>query len=359
MQLIDDELFGFCPTETTPEGITPKKASLFTLIVAVKDMARRMHCQRLVHRIVEKLPCKIIFIAIDSEAKEEFLRQNTFSRTLRSGPQPVCCDIMTIQTSPNLTHQIPFLILPEIIPDLPVFLLIGHEPWEIAPLVNELLPYVDRIIFDVQRFSNIGHFADQHKQLPQKHTFIDLNWARTKPWREGFLRVFNTQDRLHQLFTSHTINIRFSQRPSLTTNLFYDSQALLFQAWIASRFNWQPVEFKEEADHIHIRYRSNDHQITVTLSPADSAFIEEGNIISVECRGENETHFLLSYETDDRHIAVHASSKDQCEMPYTLFVGSFQRGRALPNEIFQQTASAHYLPLVELLTHEMWQKNRS
>jgi len=356
MQMIDDELFG---TKTNPEGtegINTIKTSLFTLIIAVKDIDRTIHCQRLVHLISEKLPCKVIFISIDSNAQESFLEQNLSTRTI-TNVRPICCDLLTIQTSLDQLHKVPFLIIPQTIPDLPVFLLIGHDPSEVQPLVDDLQALVGRIIFDAAQIPNIGLFAERIIGLSHKQKYVDLNWARTKPWRETFARVFNTKERLENLSHCSFIEVRFSQSPTSTNH--FDTQALFFQSWLASRLKWQLSSVEESADSFKIQYTFNQRPISVIITPTDSEILDEGGITSIEIRGENDLHYLMSYEQDDRHIGVHASSKDRCEMPYTLFVGSFQRGRALPSEIFQQAASEHYLPMIELLSAPLWHRDRA
>jgi len=354
--MIDEELFGIKTSPEIGEGINTLKTSLFTLIVAVKDIDRTMHCQKLVHLISEKLPCKVIFVSIDSNAQESFLEQNLSTRTITNG-RPICCDVLTIQTSLDQLHKVSFLITPETIPDLPVFLLVGHDPSEVQLLVDDLQASVGRIVFDAARLPNIGAFAERIIGSPHKEKYVDLNWARTKPWRETFARVFNTKEQLDGLAHASSIEIRFSRSP--TSKDQFDTQALFFQSWLASRLNWQPSSIEESVDSFKIQYSFDQHSISVIIIPADSCIMDEGGITSVEIRGENDLHYLMSYEQDDRHISVHASSKDRCEMPYTLFVGSFQRGRALPSEIFQQASSEHYLPMIELLSLPLWHRERT
>jgi len=354
--MIDDELFGNISPPGGIEGINTLKASLFTLIIVVKDIERTMHCQRLVHLIAKKLPCKVIFVSIDSEAQESFLRQNFSTRVVKNG-HPVCCDLLTIHTSLDQLHKVSFLITPQTIPDLPVFLLVGHAPSEVQLLVDDLQPYVGRIVFDAAEIPNIGAFAKSVVELPHKEKYVDLNWARTKPWRETFARVFDNKESLDGISHFCSVEIRFSQSPTCS-NLF-DTQALFFQAWLASRLKWQIASIERSEESCKIQYTFNQRSISVMLIPTDSEIMDEGGITGIEIRGENDLHYLMSYEQDDRHIGVHASSKDRCEMPYTLFVGSFQRGRALPSEIFQQASSEHYLPMIELLSSPLWYQDRS
>jgi glucose-6-phosphate dehydrogenase assembly protein OpcA len=314
--------------------------------------------QRVVNLITKRFPCKVVFIAIDTGATESFLKQNASTRIVGTGSNAISCDVLTIETSNDQLLKVPFLVIPEIVADLPVFLLIGNDPSEVKTVIDQLDPSVNRVVFDILHLQNISAFADEILALPLKQKYIDLNWARTKPWRETFARVFNTKESLSLLSSCNRIEIRYSRRPMHGGNSSPDTQPILFQAWLSSRLGWQLVSVEENTDHMLIRYSSNSREISVIITPTDSNILEEGNVSSVEIRGDNDLHYLLSYERDDRHIVIHASSQDRCEIPYSVFVGSFQRGRALPVEIFLQTPSEHYLPTLEALSSRLWQRNR-
>jgi glucose-6-phosphate dehydrogenase assembly protein OpcA len=357
MELFDDELFGTMPlSPPSPEERNTPRASLFTLIVVAKDTERVRHCQRLVNLIATKLPCKVVFIGIDSGAKETFLQERHTTKVAGNGSTPVSCELVTVTVSPDQLHRIPFLVIPEIIADLPAFLLAGDLPSEVSPVLDLLERYVSRVVFDAPKLSNIGLFADHILSLPSRAKYVDLNWARTKPWREALCRVFNTKESSALLSAANRIELRYNHRP--VQNQIPDSQVLLLQAWLGSRLGWELDAVEEAVDHSTIRYTHQQRQTTVIITPTDSPVAEDGTVVSVEIKGDNETHFLLGYEKDDTHIVVHASSQDRCEIPYCLFVGSFQRGRALPSEVFLLPPSEHYLTTLEGLASQHWRKDR-
>ena len=357
MELFDDELFGTMTlSPAAPEERNTLRASLFTLIVVAKDTERVRHCQRLVQLIANKFPCKVVFIGIDSGAKEVFFEERYTTKVTGNG-MPVSCELVTIATSPDQIHRLPFLVVPEIIADLPAFILAGDLPLEVAPVLEQLERYVGRVVFDAPRLSNIGSFADHILSLPNRTKYVDLSWARTKPWREALCRIFNTKESSALLSTANRIEIRYTRRP--IQPFVPDSQAILLQAWLGSRLGWELDEVEDTADHCTIRYRHQQREITVLITPMDSPITEDGTILSIEIKGDNDTHFLLAYEKDDTHIVVHASSQDRCEIPYCLFVGSFQRGRALPSEVFLLPPSEHYLTTLESLASHHWRADRA
>jgi glucose-6-phosphate dehydrogenase assembly protein OpcA len=356
MQMYNDELFGTILTPPTCESKNVLKASFFTLIAVVKGAEQAERCQKFVHLISKKFPCKIIFLGIDSEAHDTLIQHKLTSKIVGDEKNAIACDVVILTASQDQMSKIPFFIIPEILADLPSFLLIGHDPAEVKPLVDQLEPFVSRIVFDIPRLRNIGSFADYLLSLPSRQKYVDLNWARTKPWREALFRTFNSREALSLLSSCNRIEIRYSHRPEPNHNP--DTQALLLQAWVANRLGWQLTSAEDSADHITLHYTRGTKDVIIILSPTDSSIIEEGRIVSIEVMGDRDVHFLLCHERDDRHIMVHASSEDRCEMPYALFVGSFQQGRAILSEIFLQAGSEHYLPTIELLSSSAWRHNR-
>ena len=357
MQQFEDELFGtIAPPLPAPEGSNILKAAFFTLIVVVHGMEKIERCQNFVSLISKKFPCKIIFIAIDTDTQETFVHHTLSTRIVGSGSSGIACDVLAITASQDQVQRVPFLVIPEILADLPAFLLVGHEPTESKTLVDQLEPYVNRIVFDVLRLTDVGRFAEQILGLPKREKFVDLNWARTKPWREALFRTFNSKEALDHLASCNRVEIRYCHRPS--PNHFPDTQALLLQAWIASRLGWQLSSIEDAPDHAVVHYSSGTREILMVLTPTDSSVVDDGTVVSVEIMGEHDIHYLLAHERDDRHISIHSSTQERCEMPYSLFVGSFHRGRALLSEAFLQTASPSYMPALELLASRPWRRER-
>ena len=356
MELFDEELFGTA-VQNPPGGSSPSRASLFTLIVVAKDSDRVHHCQRLVNLIANKFPCKVIFIGIDTGSVETFRQKSYTTKAPSNGSTPHSCDLVAVTASHDQLHKVPFFVIPEIIADLPAYLLVGDVPSEVASVLTHLERYVSRVVFDTPKLLNIGLFADNILSLANRSKYVDLHWARTKPWREALCRVFNTKEVVSLLSSANRIDVRYNHRP--IHNHVSDSEAILLQAWLSARLGWKLDGVEETADHTAVRYTNQQRTTSVLITPTDNPIAEDGAVVSIEVKGDNDTHFLLAYEKDDTHIVIHASSQDRCEIPYCLFVGSFQRGRALPSEVFLSPTSEHYLSAIEALASDHWRKDRS
>jgi len=338
------------------DGSNIPRACLFTLIVVATDIDKGARCQQLVQLLAKKFPCKIIFSVLDSLQQENTLLTNRSIMTSLNGGDNISCDLLTIQASPNESSNLPFLILPEILADLPTFLLTADSPFSLPSSFRMLEPYIHRAIFEVSEIENYATFATSLLEYIKKIQVVDLNWTRIEPWRMALARVFHSAKKLEQIHKIEKIELRYTKsKKGYSFNA--EIQAVLLQAWMATRLGWSLESLEMKNDKILITYKTvNDHFFTLQLLTSESSFLEEGMVESMELATTDGFHFLMAYENDDRHIVVHSSSNDRCELPLTFFVGSLHRGAALSSEMFQPAISSHYLPILEHLKNPLWEK---
>lgn len=356
--LYDDELLSL-QAAAQAEGKNLIKASLFNLIVLSQDPERAVHCQRLIEIITEKFPCKIIFVRADPLAQSDFIRTTNSIQTVGTGSNKVLCDQVTIEASLHQFHKIPFLIFPQIQPDLPVYILLSHDPLHDQVILPQLQKYATRVLFDSETLDSFHDFGQRMLSVIQsaQSDFIDLNWARTKAWRESIARAFNTQETFSQLAKSKTIQISYVNSPR-PTKMRCETQAVFLQAWLAAKLNWKLVSIQREDGFLRITYKYDHISLTVSLVPKDTEILEPGSIFSFEAMTEGDYHFLISHEGDSKLVKVHASNPERCEMPYTIFLSNFQNGPALVNEIFYQPPGHHYPAMLQMLADPVWHQSR-
>lgn len=340
------------------EGQNLIKASLFNLIVLADNLQRGHQCQELVHLVTEKFPCRVIFVQSDEQSQTDFFRVNHTIQSIGSGSNRVCFDLFTIDSSPNQLHKVPFLILPNILPDLPVYVLLGHDPTQDRVILPQLQKYASRIVFDCETIDNVQRFSERMLAFMQdEHTdFIDVNWARTKAWREVMARAFNDAEKLAQLHDSKNIQISFAGR-TIHPQPKDEIQAIYLQAWLAAQLGWNLLRVEKEDGHLRIAYGSEQYPLQISIIPKDTDALESGAIFSIEVLTHNDSHFLISHEREPQHVAVHASNPERCEMPYTLYLSNFQKGTSLVNEIFYQPLSEHYLNMLQALNNPAWSQS--
>ncbi len=335
------------------------KACLFTLVAYARDFEELIQCQKLIRLISKKFPCKILFVHVDPTLGNTFQKEHHAFKNISQGSNNVICELISIQVSPDLLPRVPFSILPEIVPDLPLYLLLGAPPKEGEHIFETLMPYVTKIIFEPTQITQYGNFADEILGSPRVNKYIDLNWVKLKPWREALFRIFDDASKLESLRNAATISIRYARHAASQFQNRPDTQAVYLQSWLAERLDWNLENIEERDDRLHLFYKNNQTHIEIDITPYDSPLLEEGSVSSIEIHGAGDTHYLINYENDDRHIVVHSSSPDRCEMPFVLFVGSFQRGHLMMNELFRKTSSInHYALMVQELQSHEWRTKR-
>ncbi|MBS0654523.1 MAG: glucose-6-phosphate dehydrogenase assembly protein OpcA [Verrucomicrobia bacterium] len=347
------------PLPTHAEGQNVIKASLFNLIVVTNTLQRAIHCQELVRSITEKFPCRVIFVQVDEASQPDFFHTERSVQASGLGDNAVYFDQLLIESSADQLHKVPFLILPNIIPDLPIYILLGQDPTQEHTILPQLQKYAARVIFDIEAIDDLQGFSE--KMLAALHiahcNYVDIKWAKLKPWREGIARVFNDPEKLEMLQQSKSVQITFVGRCDQSEQK-NELQALYLQAWLASRLNWTLLNVENEQGYIRISYQSKNQPITLSILPKDSEALETGSLFAVEVMSYDDAHFLISHEGvgTSSHVTVHASTRDRCEMPYTLFFTNHQKGSSLVQEMFYQPSSEHYAQMLQIFSSPLWGK---
>lgn len=190
---LNDELTRLWDKE---QGQKKIRASLFSLILYVQKTEKTAFFQRLMRSVVSKFPCRVILIINDTHSKENSLRTSVSSETISEQDLKIFCEIIQIEVAGKLIERVPFLILPHILPDLPVYLLWTQDPSLENAVLPHLEPLANRIIFDSESTKDLQNYSRAVLSLLQRfHCAIgDLNWSALSGWRNIFAQVFNNQE---------------------------------------------------------------------------------------------------------------------------------------------------------------------
>lgn len=324
------------------EGLGKDKirASLFNLIVYNRLSSRTDYVRNIVQKVVEKFPCRVLFISHDPDASPHYLK----TAISIIGEGSIACDHIDIGVAGESVERVPFLILPHIIPDLPVYLLWTEDPIKPNPLFEPLMRSASRIIFDSECSDSLHEFAQTVLKLKKetKAEFADLNWARTEGWRDLIASTFNSPERLKELTELSFLQITYNARE---TEWFchLKVQSLYFLAWMASRLNWK---IKKCSKGTQFRFEQLEATIQSTLWPK----LGSGTIVSVELKTKQEL-FIQCMRLPDRYhfVGIQVSTPEKCELPFQYVLGQTATGQSLVQEITRKGTSSHYLSMLEEL----------
>jgi glucose-6-phosphate dehydrogenase assembly protein OpcA len=210
------------------------RACLFNLIFYTQKNYRAPYIQRIAQKVIEKFPSRVIFVTVDKTSKDDFLKTEVSILSSSKGEFDVACDYIQIEASGSSMSRIPFVVLPHILPDLPVYLIWGEDPGQDDPLFSQFEQFANRLIFDSESTENLPRFASTLlEQQERTHSGVaDLNWARIESWREMFSLAFYSKENLEQIAHSRKIAITYN---SQATPFFCHThiQAVYLQAWLA------------------------------------------------------------------------------------------------------------------------------
>jgi len=320
------------------------RACLFNLIVFNRYSSRTDYIRNIVQKVIEKFPCRLIFISEDPNPHAPYLK-TAVSVIMPQGPSStIACDHIDIGVAGNESARVPYVILPHIIPDIPVTLLWTEDPCIPHPLFEPLSKLCHRIIFDSESADNLLAFSKTVLSLKQnsKVDIADLNWARTEGWRDLITSLFDSSARFEQLKRLSVIKIAYNGKP---TEFFchLKIQSIYLLSWISSRMNWN---FHKADKNLHFEFEG----IQASIESTEWEKIGPGTIISVNLTTATKEHFdCIRIKERYHYVSIQISSEEKCDLPYQFLLGQTATGGSLVNEICMKGTSKHYLDMLKHL----------
>lgn len=327
------------------------KACLFTLVIYAHEERRVNYLQELVETIIDKFPCRIIFIKADQSLENSSF--NVSHSTVTSGQTnaSVSCDQIIIDTSFDQLFQVPFVVIPNIVPDLPLYLLWGQNPFEDKEVFPSLKPYSSRVIFDSQCADSILHFCEEMlfslKSLQME--IMDLSWALISNWRDLLTQLFDSERGIEDLDAIKSVIIKYNSHGS-DTSQHLEIRALYLQAWLACCLGWKYCETETFDNCPVITYVGEVHPSIVALTPEENPALPSGAIMGIDFQMTNGTSYSLSRREHLSQVLVHISTKETCELPFTLPLPNVHRGLTFMREMFFSKLGERYKEMLKILT---------
>lgn len=330
-----------------------QKACLFTLIIYAHDPRRASYLQELVETILDKFPCRLIYIQSDNKTEKPYFHvdvSNVISGQVQSG-LTITCDQISIKVSENQLSRVPFVIMPHIIPDLPVYLLWGQNPFEESAIFPYLQPYASRVIFDSECSDSLKSFCkEMQKNLDiLKIDVMDINWAFISNWRDMLVQLIDTREKGSELDLCHSITITYNNYKSETFQ-HPEIRSIYLQGWLASRLKWRYLGMQKQEQNLIINYETPKKPIAVILSPDALLDLPPGGIASIDISNPTGTSYYIARKPNLSQVVIHISTLDKCELPFTLPLPNVHRGLTFLKEIFYSSLGDHYREMLKMVS---------
>lgn len=336
------------------EGKTNKiKACLFNLIIYTDEKRRTEYFWDVVHKVIEKYPSRIIFIE-GGHPDPNHLEVSVSNLRINKKGALIACDQITIEAGAAMQERVPFTILPLLIPDLPVYLLWGQDPTRENTILPQLLGVANRLIFDAECSKNLPTFSkkvlEQMEAMPGD--VMDINWALTSGWRDVLAQIFASKAKHEQLKRFRSLKIVYNDRSTEWIH-HRDIPAIYLQAWLASQLDWKATSITDDT----LTYASQEGPVTVQLVPLTREEIFPGSILSVEFTSHDDQCISVQRQGKLAKVAVHISTLQQCDLPYTLPLPDFRQGIAFLREIFFEKTGDHYKQMLKTIAATPWRSS--
>ncbi|MBS0649863.1 MAG: glucose-6-phosphate dehydrogenase assembly protein OpcA [Verrucomicrobia bacterium] len=333
------------------ETTNTTRACLFNLIFYTKKTYRAAYIQRLAQAVIEKFPARVIFITVDGASQEDSLKTQVSILTSSKGEYDVACDFIQIDASGASKVKIPFVILPHILPDLPVYLVMAEDPSHDDQLANELKKFVHRLIFDSEATDNLSRFASSalSQASDSQVDIADLNWARIESWREMLSAAFYSPDRIQELNKINSVQLTYN---SCSSAYFCHTriQALYLQAWLACQLKWTLSQVRLDKDIVCIDYMKQKSPLEISLIPMSNSHLPPGLILNMDLTTSEGTHFSFLRDFESIHqITLNISTPRQCELPCKYIFAKAESGHSLVKEICHRGTSQHFINTLKLV----------
>jgi len=319
------------------QGATKLRASLFNLIVYTHKNKRVDYMTVVIDKLLERFPSRVLFITVDDSSDEEIMKTGVALVPVGEG---VACDLITIELSRKTKERAPFLILPHLLTDLPIYLMWAADPEEDRPISSAIERFATKVIFDSESSGKIDCFAGA---LLAHHTaenlpISDLNWARVKPWRTMLSTVFSEKEKTPLLEHMKEIHIEYSKGSAI--------QALYLQGWIAIKLGWEMQTTGHDEETLCIGYEG----VSVFLTPKESKDLPAGAILSVRLiTAQEETCHFQRRQDNPGAVSFEMTTPEKCEIPLAFAMDKYESGQSLLQEIFNARTSNSFLSLLPLM----------
>lgn len=319
------------------------RACLFNLLIFNRYSPRTDYIRSIAQKVVEKFPCRLIFISEDPDAEKPYLKTAVSVIMPQSKESSVACDHIDIGVGGADIERTPYLVLPHILPDLPTTLLWTEDPTVPHPLFKPLTKLADRLIFDSESAADLFAFAKTVFALQKKGPFdvADLNWARTEEWRDLLAFLFRTPEKINHLAHLKSLNLVYNQKENAYfTHLKIQSMYLI--AWLSSRLSWKLGE--------GLKCTSNHGSIAVSIDSKPWKNLGPGTIISMCLETKDKTLFDCERKKLEPHcVDIKVTTDEKCDLPFQFLLQQTATGHSLVQEICRRGTSVHYFEMLQTL----------
>ncbi len=204
------------------------RACSMTLLVMAEAADDASALGETIAALMPEHPARTILIRLQGEG-ERALSQRVYQQCWKpfGQRQQICCEQIEITASDAALGDLPSVILPLAVPDLPVMLWCRSARLARRPEFGEIAGMATKVVMDSAAATDCADAIQRMADAVRRGGILaDLAWTRLTRWRETLARVFENRDTLARLSEVDSVQVRFGPG--------YDTAAWYLAAWAAN-----------------------------------------------------------------------------------------------------------------------------
>jgi glucose-6-phosphate dehydrogenase assembly protein OpcA len=234
--------------EAESQGVL--RACSMTLVVIGEAAEDAAALGETIAALMPEHPARAIVIRLTGPG-ERALEQRVYAQCWMPFGQrrQICCEQVEISCSDAALADLPSVVLPLAVPDLPLFLWCRSPRLLDRPEFREIADMADRLVLDSARLADPKAALERVAAEVQAGRLVaDLAWTQLTRWREMLAEVFENRQNLAHL--AGTVNFTVGDGGAVTT------RALYMAAWV-----------KDALESLHVAI-----QVTISANPNQQPF---------------------------------------------------------------------------------------
>jgi len=336
---------------------------LSNLVVYTEDWNDEEIINGTIADFVIKHPCRVILILAQPRHAVSKLETQLFAHTYgNEAGKNVLCEQITLKATGASVKELASAVQPLLTPDLPIYLWWRGVFLHQRVLVEQMLQFADRFIYDGVGWTNLHYTVMQVADCIDKHDekvgFTNFNWSRLRPWRENTADFFDHGLFEKEIWEINRVRVEFMALPGAEEG--YQYRALLYIAWLAVQLDWEAVRGTPGIDLAMLQFTNKRGQTIDTelvMLPQTSAI---GQSIQRVILGVQKDNSLIEFSVErdhKEHLIVLTVNKDGQKsilrkVPHNDSTAADllyrELGRRVRNRVFENTfkTAANILQLI-------------
>jgi len=310
---IEDALTQLWMTNQTG-GRSSMQAYTLNLIIYDGSSAAGSAAQEIATRVGQIHPSRTIILHTGGEPG---LRAWVSAHCEYSGAmERSCSEQIIIDAAGDSVRQLPGVVIPLLVPEVPVVLWWSGEGVFNDPIFPALMDASDQLVIDSSMFPDpLQALTRLHALGTEEYPGValrDLAWARLTPWRELTAQFFDAPPTRPYLDGIQQVEVAYASGAGETYNT---GQALLYGSWLASRLAWETIpNLRRVGREMMVVMRDEEAPVTLEFSARHAPDLPPGCLLSVKLiaqAGDAIATFTIERAEDREHTVVTMTVQEQ------------------------------------------------